>query len=347
MMMKSLILLIVILIALIEAQPIPYPKVSDSFLGANDTGVSLFPSYLGLKIHIRCYANVTSANRKGPIALFDSGLPFFSTAWVSVIPSVLENMPAWNISKACFIDRYGYGWSDSSKYPITTQDYVMRLRGSLQVAGLTGKYVLVGWSWGSIFVQTYSLTYPKDVVGIMTVDGTDSKWGFISSNQQAVITYTDIIRGYISLNNVGSLESLARADEISHAFGWFPSALVSTGFTECSIDATQDIFLNNKFLKAAIQEYNIMVVSSVMLNFTYALKGTTLKDLPYVNLFASHDQDWTNRQTYMASLSSNSMTLPVVPIDHFVPLTNPDVIISGLAALSNKISTNPAKIWGR
>ncbi|EGG19091.1 hypothetical protein DFA_02337 [Cavenderia fasciculata] len=321
------------------------PNVANSFLGANDTGISHFPSFLGLKMHIRCYANVTSANQKGPIALFDSGLPFFSTAWVSVIPSVLENMPAWNISKACFMDRYGMGWSDASPFPITTQDYAMRLRGSLQVAGLTGKYVLVGWSWGSIFVQTYSLAYPKDVVGILTVDGTDSQWGFIHANQQAVIGLTNVFSGYMNMNSMGTLEALSETGAVPLGHGWFNSG--SAYFPDCAVKATQDIFLTNKNLRASIQEYNIMVLSSAMLNFTYTLKGDTLKDLPYVNLFASHDQDWINRQTYMASLSSNSMTLPVVPANHFVPFVNPDAIVSALAALSNKIKTNPAKIWGR
>ncbi|EGG20736.1 hypothetical protein DFA_00599 [Cavenderia fasciculata] len=327
------------------------PDVSNSYLGAGDPGVSHFPSYLGLKMHIRCYANVTTANQNGPIALFDAGLPFFSTAWVSIIPSVLQNMPAWNISKACFMDRYGYGWSDVSPIPVITQDYVMRLHGSLAVAGLTGKYILVGWSWGSIFVQTFSLTYPKEVVGILTVDGTDSKWGLIPSNQQAVLVYTDVMRGYINMNNMGTLEPLARSGLVYSYYGWLPNELVSSGYTPCSLNASQEVLLDttNKFLKTALQEYNIMVISSALLNFTYAIKGPNpLKDLPYVNVYSSYDTDpeWTTRQTFMASLSSNSLAVQFTT-GHFFVFHNPTAIVSGLTALTNKIATNPAQQWGQ
>ncbi|EGG15774.1 hypothetical protein DFA_10617 [Cavenderia fasciculata] len=345
--LSTCLLLFICFFAIVTSQQ-TLPDVSTSFLGAGDPGVSHYPSYLGLKMHIRCYSNVTSANQKGPIALFDAGLPFFSTAWVSIIPSVLQKMPSWNISKACFIDRYGYGWSDSAPYPITTQDYVLRLRGSLQVAGLTGKYILVGWSWGSIFTQVFSLTYPKEVSGIMTIDGTDSKWGFISANQQSIITYTNTYMNYMSMNNMGTLQSYANDGNVALGFGYFPNGTVALGFTPNSVSSSQQIWLSNKFLKTAVQEFNIMVISSAVLNFTYAVKGPNpLKDLPYVNIYETiFDQDWIDRQLFMASLSTNSVAIPF-GTDHFFPFTNQGAIISGLTALTNKIKTNPARIWGR
>ncbi|EGG15692.1 hypothetical protein DFA_10534 [Cavenderia fasciculata] len=336
--------IITILIILINSTIIiqGIPDVSNSFLGVDDPGVSHFPLYLGLKMHIRCYTNVTRANQYGPIALFDSGVPFYSTAWVSIIPSVLLNMPSWNISKACFIDRYGYGWSDSAPLPVTTQDYVGRLRESLLVAGLfTGKYILVGWSWGSIFVQTYSMTYPDEVVGILSIDGTDSQWGFIPSNQQVVINFTNTVA---YLTNSNSLSEFVNADEsYSRSYGWFPNTLREGlgGFTNCSIDASQQIFMTNKFLKTAVQELNIMVISSAILNFTYTLKAspTPLGDLPYVNIYSSYhnDPDWTNRQIHMASLSSNSIAMQF-STGHFYTFDNPTAIVSAISALSNKIA---------
>ncbi|EGG15589.1 hypothetical protein DFA_10431 [Cavenderia fasciculata] len=341
----------ILIVALLVGVSYSQPDVSNSYLGVGDTGVSYFPSYLNLQMHIRCYSNVTAANQNGPIALFDSGLPFFSTAWVPIIPSVLANMPSWNISKACFVDRYGYGWSNSSTYPITTQEYVVRLRGSLQVAGLTGKYILVGWSWGSIFIQTYSLTYPKEVVGILSIDGTDSKWGLIPSNQQNVITLSDAVKGYINMNNMGTLEPLARSGMVGSYFGWLPDALVNSGYTQCSLTASQDIFLDstNKFLKTAIQEYNIMVISSAILNFTYTIKSTPtpLKDLPYINIYSSYveDLEWSNRQTLMTSLSTNSQSFEFTT-GHYFPFHNPTAIVSGINALANKIKSNPAQLWG-
>ncbi|EGG22872.1 hypothetical protein DFA_05002 [Cavenderia fasciculata] len=324
-----------------------YPDVSNAYLGAGDTGLSYYPSYLGLKMHIRCYSNVTTANQNGPTALFDAGLPFFSTAWVSVIPSVLQNMPAWNISKACFMDRYGYGWSDSAPYPITTQDYVFRLHGSLQAANLKGKYILVGWSWGSIFTQVFSLTYPKEVAGIMTVDGTDSKWGFISANQQSIITYTNTYMNFMSMNNMGTLQSYANDGNVALGFGFFPNGSVAMGFTPNSVSTSQQVWLTNKYLKTAVQEFNIMVISSAVLNFTYAIKGSNpLKDLPYVNIYETiFDQDWIDRQLFMASLSTNSIAVPYAT-DHFFPWSNGGAIVSGLTALTNKIATNPAVVWG-
>ncbi|EGG23960.1 hypothetical protein DFA_06098 [Cavenderia fasciculata] len=323
-----------------------YPNVANSYLGVGDTGISHYPSYLGLKMHIRCYANVTPANAAGPIVLFDAGLPFFSTAWVSIIPGVLQNMVSWNISRACFMDRYGYGFSDPSIFPILTQDYVIRLRGSLQAANLVGKYILVGWSWGSIFCQVYSLTFPKDVVGIMTIDGTDSRWGLIPANQQAIIGYTNTYSNFQDELSEGTLGPIANAGGIDISYGFFPNISINSGYTQCTIEASQKIWLTNKYLRTAIQEFNIMVVSSALLNFTYAIKpAKPLKDLPYVNIYQDNGgADWTSRQIFMASLSTNSIAI-ATPSSHFFPFTNPSSIISSLSLLASKIATNPGIQW--
>ncbi|EGG17230.1 hypothetical protein DFA_08220 [Cavenderia fasciculata] len=253
-------------------------------------------------------------------------------------------MPAWNFSKACFMDRFGYGWSDKNVLPVTTQEYVFRLHGSLGVAGLTGtKYVLVGWSWGSIFVQTYALSYPTEVVGIVTIDGTDSKWGFISDNQQAVISLTNTFTTYMTKLGLGSLQSDAAAGLIPLGHGYFPNSSLALGFTQASIDASQELWLTNKNLLTSVQELNIMVLSSAILNFTYTLKGANpLKDLPYVNIYNTvTNQDWTDRQLFMASLSTNSQAAGY-NTDHYFPFTDSSDVITALSAIANRIATSPA-----
>jgi pimeloyl-ACP methyl ester carboxylesterase len=75
------------------------------------------------------------------------------------------------LSRVCIYDRAGYGWSDGSPEPRTSQQIVVDLDKLLTTAGIEPPYILVGNSFGSYSVRLYAHLFPTKVVGMVLTDG--------------------------------------------------------------------------------------------------------------------------------------------------------------------------------
>lgn len=75
------------------------------------------------------------------------------------------------ITKVCMYDRAGYGWSQSSSKPRTSQQIVKELHVLLSKANIQPPYILLGDSFGSYNMRLYAHLYPKQVIGIILTDG--------------------------------------------------------------------------------------------------------------------------------------------------------------------------------
>ncbi|KAF2073694.1 hypothetical protein CYY_004982, partial [Polysphondylium violaceum] len=333
--------------------PIPAPSFSYSFtspadpspafptpqyFASGDTGVSYFPNYDGLKLHIRCYSNPSLTT--GNTVILDSGLPFMSTAWGGFIQALIPQMTSLSVKRVCAFDRHGYGWSDPAPVAFDMYENVRRLRGALKMLNFCPPYVLGGWSWGSIGVQTYAAHWPSEVKGMFTIDGsdvgvlTDPAWTFSLPFLQ------DLFSTYITENNNGTLAS--NTASISNFYGWMidipsvPAPCVSNSHT---------LFLHpqNRYLTATKQELSVFMQSADHLKQTYLDSGLTypLRNIPFVVFTAtSGGTDWTNRQNTLASLSSQSQHILNDVVDHLVPLKIPSIIVDVYTALNTLMSTS-------
>lgn len=75
------------------------------------------------------------------------------------------------LTRVCIYDRAGYGWSDSSPYPRTSQEIISELDVLLIKAGIYPPYILVGNSFGSYNMRLYAHQFPEKIVGIVLTDG--------------------------------------------------------------------------------------------------------------------------------------------------------------------------------
>ncbi|MBZ8179520.1 alpha/beta hydrolase [Oscillatoria salina] len=75
------------------------------------------------------------------------------------------------ITQVCICDRAGYGWSDSSPKPRSSQTIVRELDPLLNLAKIEPPYILVGDSFGSYNVRLYAHQFPEKVIGIVLADG--------------------------------------------------------------------------------------------------------------------------------------------------------------------------------
>ena len=112
----------------------------------------------GHSLHINC------VGQGSPTVLLDAGSGGFSAQWVRVQREVSGT------TRVCAYDRAGMGWSEMGPEPRDAKQITSELHTLLSKAGIEGPYVLVGHSFGGMYMQTYAARYPDEVAGVALVD---------------------------------------------------------------------------------------------------------------------------------------------------------------------------------
>jgi pimeloyl-ACP methyl ester carboxylesterase len=112
----------------------------------------------GYGLHINC------VGQGAPAVVLDAGSGAFSAQWVRVQQEVSAT------TRVCAYDRAGMGWSEMGPDPRDAKQITSELHTLLSKAGIEGPYVLVGHSFGGMYMQTYAARYPDEVAGVALVD---------------------------------------------------------------------------------------------------------------------------------------------------------------------------------
>ncbi len=111
--------------------------------------------------------NIYCSGTGGPAVIFDSGANQPGYSWNLVQPKVSE------MSRACWYDRAGFGWSDAAFGPRTSAGIAEDLHKLLHAANIAPPYVLVGASFGGFNVRVFANRYPRETAGLVLVDSAD------------------------------------------------------------------------------------------------------------------------------------------------------------------------------
>ena len=117
----------------------------------------------GHSLHINC------AGQGGPTVVLDAGSGGFSAQWVRVQREVSGT------TRVCAYDRAGMGWSEMGPEPRDAKQISGELHALLNGADIEGPYVLVGHSFGGLYMRTYAARYPDEVAGVVLVDSSSPK----------------------------------------------------------------------------------------------------------------------------------------------------------------------------
>jgi pimeloyl-ACP methyl ester carboxylesterase len=118
-----------------------------------------------MKVNVGSYALWIQCSGQGsPPVVLEAGFGNGASTWSKVQPGVAQ------FTRVCAYDRAGLGNSDQGPNPTTSRHQVEDLRALLKNAGQTGRYVLVGHSFGGMNVGLYARLYPAEAAGLVLVD---------------------------------------------------------------------------------------------------------------------------------------------------------------------------------
>src|SRR5918998_3069707 len=112
----------------------------------------------GYRLHINC------VGQGSPTVVLDAGSGGMSAQWVRVQQEVSGS------TRVCAYDRAGMGWSEMGPDPRDAERITGELHTLLEGADIEGPCVLVGHSFGGMYMQTYAARYPDEVAGVGLVD---------------------------------------------------------------------------------------------------------------------------------------------------------------------------------
>jgi pimeloyl-ACP methyl ester carboxylesterase len=131
----------------------------------------------GYRLHINCMG------QGSPTVILESGLANMSADWANVQPLVAKG------TRVCAYDRAGIAWSDPGPQPRDPGQIAAELHTLLGRAGIAGPYVLVGQSFGSLYVRMYAARYSSEVVGMVLVDASHpDMWQRLPAEATATLT---------------------------------------------------------------------------------------------------------------------------------------------------------------
>ena len=147
-----------------------------------------------LRLHLQCLGSGS------PTVVLEGGQGGLSSDWVWVQPQVAQT------TRVCAYDRAGVGWSDPGHPPRDARQITQELHALLGQARVPSPYVLVGHSYGGLYVRTYVGSYPAEVAGVVLVDASHPDQWDRSAAAQEQFTFTERMYGVARpLTRVGLL----------------------------------------------------------------------------------------------------------------------------------------------
>jgi pimeloyl-ACP methyl ester carboxylesterase len=108
--------------------------------------------------------NRSCSGRGSPTVLLESGNGPTSAGWSRVQAEIAGT------TRVCSYDRAGTGRSDESPDARDAEHIAQELHRLLDVAEIDRPLVVVGHSYGGLYVRQYAAMYPADVAGMVLVD---------------------------------------------------------------------------------------------------------------------------------------------------------------------------------
>lgn len=227
-------------------------------------------------------------------------------------------------AKVFSYDRAGYGWSEPSDSPRTSETMVEELRELLYKANINPPYILVGHSFGAINMRLFQYKYPNEIIGMVLVDPTPEGIHTLPLEfKKKLEKEKQMIKLAARLAPIGILRLLKMP-------------MGNTILPESKINIAKEIGYKTSAFKTAYQELSsinesisqltkiqkevISIPLYVITRATFAKGGLSDKTIE------SAQKTWSNLHEKIANQSLRGKQIIVKDSDHFIHCEKPKLV---------------------
>jgi pimeloyl-ACP methyl ester carboxylesterase len=279
-----------------------------------------------------------------PTVILEAGGQSPAYVWLLIQDDVAK------FTRVCSYDRAGYGWSDPVHETMLPQRVAEMLHNLLEKAGEKPPYLMVGHSFGGVYVRTFTAQYPDEVVGMVLVDSSHENQNQLTPSEILQSSeYAQLIKGAMT-----SLRLLQIAEPIGllRAFKFMDAGVGSYSLSESEKRSVLAQMYRSGYMGAYARE------SIMMMN--YSSQPGKLGDLPLIVLSRKMDAqdmiaqippslqsmelaqqfaDVANKmREELAALSTRGRWIVVEDTGHFIQLDKPQVVIDAIREVFEQVA---------
>lgn len=161
--LQRIVVALIAIVVLLAASGMVYQTIAQ----ARDRRAFPVPGTLvdvgGYRLHL----HVMGADQSGPTVLLDAAWASSASQWGWVQPEVA------GFARVVSFDRPGQGYSEAPPASLDAQQFAADLHEALDHLGISGPYLLVGHSMGSLTSRAFAKQYPNHIAGVILVDPRD------------------------------------------------------------------------------------------------------------------------------------------------------------------------------
>ncbi|NEQ86029.1 MAG: alpha/beta hydrolase [Moorea sp. SIO2I5] len=291
---------------------------------------------LGKRIDVGGYQlHINTIGEGSPTVVMEHGLGSLSPIWSLVQSEVAK------FTQVCTYDRAGYGWSDPSPNPRTSEYMVKELHTLLTNAGVEGPYILVGHSLGGLNVRQFASQYPDKVLGLVLVDAVPANvYSELSPEFEQSMAETQRMFQILSL--ISRLGLLRLSIKLL-------GSRVAPDFVQKLPAEVQPAILANfssKTFETAIAENRLMHQSAEEVNQTQLPNDLPVVVLSHgLNMFSSlppaqaekAGKTWQALQGEIAQLSGNGTLKVAQHSGHNIHIDQPQLVIDSIRQIFEQV----------
>lgn len=279
----------------------------------------------GRRLHVHCTGSGS------PTVVIEAGASSFALDFSLVQPEIAAT------SRVCSYDRAGTGWSEPRSEADTPTRVVSDFRAMLAAIGEKPPYVLVGASFGALYVRFYQLEHPDDVVGLVLIDpATEDRLFTLFDGRMVTIGSLTAEQLLTTLPAGGSVPNRAgaRPPQTGAPFDRLPKDLYETRIKlDRRLIASHGPSISADVVRAGAEANRAM--------FARLLESRTAKTAPMRNtptVVLTRGIEMTpgiaENHAGLAALSTNSRHTVVADAGHEIHLFAPSIVVQAIRDVS-------------
>jgi pimeloyl-ACP methyl ester carboxylesterase len=267
------------------------------------------------KLHLLCKGSAY------PTVVIEQGAGEPSGLWWPVQDEIAK------FASVCTYDRAGYGRSEPVAAGRTIAERAEELHTLLTNAGIPGPYILVAHSYGGFIVRCFARNHPDQTAGLVLVD----------TPEEAAFFRPEVLKFYSRLRVMNKVVELAARFGVLRLLGQlFPLDHVGFSFVRPA-----------EYSAAGDDLASLQLVEPTTGNFGGV---GSLEDLPLAVIthgqpfpgpFSILEKGWSEGQTRLAALSTNSLLIRANNSNHMIQIDEPGLVVDAIrrvhAAARNKM----------